>query len=149
MMVSSKFSVKPPPFKVPAVCKKKRPPGGEPPGGEPLPGDVVNGHWWIHGWYAGVRVDREGMLPMPKINPMLYYSTWPAPPDGEFIWMNWNPATYAWSGTLYLYEGINLKYVFNSGIHIYTPNANFDTGRFNWNVINFVGQQQGRYANPL
>lgn len=105
-MVSSKHGGRLPPFKVPAVCKKKTPPGGLPPGGVPYPaenGDFfydIDVSWlWFRHQFTGTRtLTRE---------PEMFGFCWrwmddPNPPNtGERARFMHCPGTGAWTASLW------------------------------------------------
>lgn len=149
-MTSSKFSQKPPPFKVPAVCKKKLLPGGPPPPeGDPLPADPCNCEFHIHGTWLGQPVDRDGDLPMDKLSEILWRSLVPAPPNGEIVDMHWNEDALRYAGIIRLYKNGNYWMNFVLGTTQYELDSNFDTGEFDWFNVLFVGSATGRYHNAL
>lgn len=147
-MTSSKFSMRPPAFKIPAICKKAVERGVPPPPAEPLPQNPIAGNFSIHGTYFGARFDRDGPLPLADIDGFMWLSEDPPPPDGELIAMWWNPDVPQWNAAINLYEGGLLKVHLNTPTTSYDWVDNFDTGTFDWQNIWWIGEKTGRFSNP-
>lgn len=147
-MTSSKFSVRPPPFKIPAICKKKKTGPPPPPPGDVLPQDPLELEFAIHGTLFGTRWDRDGPILLIKQSPTLWWAAIPPPANGEWARFDWNEGAPVYSGSLILYLGGIPSAVFNKSTTSYSWVPDFNTGLFNWENTFFAGQQEGKYKNP-
>lgn len=147
-MVSSKFSQRRNPLKVPAVCRKPTPAGGAPPIGDPNPAEHmlcwyhVDCKWYIFDYQA------DGCVDLYRYNPTSWQSPLPKPQNGEWAFFYWWPAQWKFYVQVQHFEGGILKWSVARdwwpGLH----EGNFNTGQFTFNYPTFwTGEKIGRVFN--
>lgn len=146
-MVSSKFSQGLPPLRVPPVCKKKLPPGGEEQEGNPDPNPEIRFNydvditWWIYHWVFFdtliLTFDFQWTWSWPKENPA----------DGERGYFMWFPTTKHFSAGLNHFEGGILRCVLTITDEPYPDLPSFDTEDFTMVSPPYVGKMEGRIFN--
>ncbi|MHC4405935.1 MAG: hypothetical protein ACYTG0_40355 [Planctomycetota bacterium] len=135
-------------FRVPDVCKKKRPPGGEPPSGDPDPADPVDNWydvdvtWWIFHYVF------SGTLTLNKQYDHHWASHTVPPANGEAATFDWFPGPKTFSAWLAHYVAGVQRVALQITNEPYPANPNFDTGIFVYLSPIWVGKKDGRIYNP-
>ncbi len=143
MMVSSKFSVKPPPFRVPKICKKKTPEQQ----GNAEPNDTLN-HWYDVdvSWFFYHWVF-SGSIQIEKQFDHHWQSVGPPPVDGQTGTFQWFPAGPAFSASVTHYQGGVQILTLNITNEPYSVVPDFDTGEFDYTSALWAGKKKGRDSN--
>lgn len=147
-MTSSKFGGRLPPFKVPAICAKATPSGGELVECNENPDPIiahayeVDVTWFIYHWaFNGtllLTLDYEWKWSWPKSMPA----------DGEYGEMIWTPGNNRFASHIRNYQAGMITVAFTTNFADVPPNPCFDTELFVYPSPIWVGTKNGRHYNP-
>lgn len=146
-MTSSKFSRHKTAHRVPHLCKKPLPPGGEEPDVNPLPNDDmefwydVDVHWFI--WHYAF----SGTVALRWFMQNNWKTPTDPPADGEWGVFSWMPAVPQFTATIQHWVGGANVLTLVSGWLPYVDPPNFDTGIFNFTNPLWQGKMLGRVYN--
>lgn len=146
-MVSSKFSVKPPPLRVPAVCKKKLEPPEEEEEGNPDPTAPLMDWYdfdvtWL--WFHYVF---SGQIELTQTSETHWEGTTEDPDNGQRVTFDCNTETKEFAAWLAHFVGGAQMVSAIKNIGPYPEHPNFDTEVFEYYVPLFVGKKDGRIYN--